>query len=205
MSLGKRQRTRRAILDAVAEVITEGGLMEFSVQKVADSAGVTHRTVYNHFPTRHALNDAFAVHIEQDLGPGMTAPPDAGPLSLDTFPAMVGKFCDGVAAHQKWIRAYVLLMLASGAPARVMSDRTKRFEALLEAEAGPLPPGAGRLAMSAIRMFASSVGWHLLSELHSLSAGDIKQVTEWAVRVLIQAVERGDVPTPTQGDDDDDN
>lgn len=57
------EKTRRAILDALAEVIVEKGGFGFSVQQVADRAGVTHRTVYNHFPSREALNDALAVHV----------------------------------------------------------------------------------------------------------------------------------------------
>lgn len=34
----------------MVEVILEGGLPGFSVQEVADRAGVSHRTVYRHFP-----------------------------------------------------------------------------------------------------------------------------------------------------------
>ena len=52
--------TRTAILEAVAAEIAASGLTGFSIQGVADRAGVTHRTVYNHFPTREALNDARA-------------------------------------------------------------------------------------------------------------------------------------------------
>src|SRR5512134_1076600 len=66
-SSGTRQRTRRAILEAMVDVIMESDGIGFSVQAVADRAGVTHRTVYNHFPTREALNDAFAEHVEQAL------------------------------------------------------------------------------------------------------------------------------------------
>src|SRR6188474_1654380 len=69
MNLRERQmaETRRAILEAVAQEIAESGLTGFSIQGVADRAGVTHRTVYNHFPTRDALNDAFAEYVEQAL------------------------------------------------------------------------------------------------------------------------------------------
>ena len=45
-----RDTTRRAILDALAHVVVESKGFGFSVQEVADRAGVTHRTVYNHFP-----------------------------------------------------------------------------------------------------------------------------------------------------------
>ena len=65
--LSRRVRTRRAILDALAAVIAETGGLGFSVQQVAERAGVTHRTVHNHFPTRDALNDALAEHVEDAM------------------------------------------------------------------------------------------------------------------------------------------
>ena len=68
--VSRRAQTRRAILDALAAVITETGGLGFSVQQVAERAGVTHRTVYNHFPTRDALNDALAEHVEDVMGRG---------------------------------------------------------------------------------------------------------------------------------------
>jgi hypothetical protein len=43
---GTRQRTRRVILEAMVDVIMETDGIGFSVQAVADRAGVTHRTIY---------------------------------------------------------------------------------------------------------------------------------------------------------------
>ena len=67
-SAGTRQRTRRAILEAMVDVIMETNGIGFSVQAVADRAGVTHRTIYNHFPTREALCDAFSDYVDELLG-----------------------------------------------------------------------------------------------------------------------------------------
>ena len=54
----QRDRTRDKILDALADVIAESGGVGFSIQQVADRAGVTHRTVYNHFPSKEELFEA---------------------------------------------------------------------------------------------------------------------------------------------------
>jgi TetR/AcrR family transcriptional regulator, regulator of autoinduction and epiphytic fitness len=85
MNMRKRQldMTQKAILDALGEVVADTGAIEFSIQNVADRAGVSHRTVYNHFPTRTALNDAFAQHAENELlalPPGQRPPEDDAPL-----------------------------------------------------------------------------------------------------------------------------
>lgn len=69
-----RQRTRRAILEAMVDVIMETDGIGFSVQAVADRAGVTHRTIYNHFPTREALCDAFSAYVDESLAAGSGAP-----------------------------------------------------------------------------------------------------------------------------------
>src|SRR5262245_46914959 len=62
-----RDRTRRAILDATADVIVDTNGIGFSVQAVADRAGLTHRTVYNHFPTREALCEGFSQYVDELL------------------------------------------------------------------------------------------------------------------------------------------
>src|SRR5512134_923948 len=52
-----KQDTRERILDAVVDVVTREGVHAFTVQNVANAAGVSHRTVYRHFATREALLD----------------------------------------------------------------------------------------------------------------------------------------------------
>lgn len=46
--------TRRAILQAAAELILRDGLADFSMGAVADRAEVSEGTVYYHFPSRCA-------------------------------------------------------------------------------------------------------------------------------------------------------
>ena len=76
-SSSTRQRTRRAILEAMVDVIMETNGIGFSVQAVADRAKVTHRTIYNHFPTRESLCDGFSAYVDELLAEstGATAEP----------------------------------------------------------------------------------------------------------------------------------
>jgi AcrR family transcriptional regulator len=61
------EATRKAILDAAAGLFLDRKVDGFSIQEVADRAGLAHRTVYRHFPTRKEL-----IHTTvQWLAPGM--------------------------------------------------------------------------------------------------------------------------------------
>ncbi|MCI0452475.1 MAG: TetR/AcrR family transcriptional regulator [Candidatus Latescibacteria bacterium] len=196
MNVRKRQQahTRQAILDALADVIANSGATGFSVQEVADRAGVTHRTVYNHFPTRAALNDGFAVHVEEELA--KLADPRGATLNLAKLAPVVAELYRVVSQRASHVRAYVMLMIASRAPAKVTRDRTAQFERLVEDEAGPLPAGAARLVTASLRMFVSSTAWHLLTEHQGLSTEEAARAAQWATKTLLAAVANGDYPQP---------
>jgi AcrR family transcriptional regulator len=51
----KRDRTRRALLDAADSAFGSRGWAQTRVEDIAQAAGVSAATAYNHFPTKHAL------------------------------------------------------------------------------------------------------------------------------------------------------
>jgi AcrR family transcriptional regulator len=51
----KRDRTRRALLDAADSAFGSRGWARTRVEDIAQSAGVSAATAYNHFPTKHSL------------------------------------------------------------------------------------------------------------------------------------------------------
>lgn len=197
--LSQLEKTRRAILDALAEVIVESGGFGFSVQQVADRAGVTHRTVYNHFPTREALNDALAVHVEQELGRIRPGPPI--PSSLDGLAPVVQEAYGAFGLLEVHVRAYVMLMIASRAPAEVTRERTSALEELIRREVRVQPPLTPRGLTAAVRMFLSSTGWHLLTEHFGLTTEEAATTAVWATRKLLEGATpdgaaRDSTPTP---------
>jgi AcrR family transcriptional regulator len=62
------EATRRAIVEAAAELFVDRRQDGFSVQDVADRAGLTHRTIYRYFPTRIDLIGAAAQHLAPGFG-----------------------------------------------------------------------------------------------------------------------------------------
>lgn len=184
----QHEQARRAILDALANVIVESGGIGFSVQEVADRAGLTHRTVYNYFPTRDALSEGLAVHVEEQLST-LGPPPDAT-LSLEGLVPTVREVYRAFEAREILVRAYVMLTVASRGPTKVARDRTSAFEALIERQAAPRRPMTARQVTAAVRMFLSSTGWHLLTEHLRLSTEEAAATATWATQTLLDAVKK---------------
>jgi AcrR family transcriptional regulator len=195
MSLRERQQemTRNAILDALGQVIAESGVIGISMQQVADRAGVSHRTLYNHFPTREALSDAFAEYVEQVLAQKGLTPPDTN-LDLESLRRLPSETYELFVQHESHLRAYVMLMIGTRVAAGVARARTKRFEAAIAAACPGISKAGARLAAAAVRMFLSSTGWHLLTEHYGLSASEAARAASWACNALVGALEKGVFP-----------
>ncbi|MFC7618804.1 helix-turn-helix domain-containing protein [Microlunatus sp. GCM10028923] len=53
--MGRRERTRSALLEAAAELFLERGFDATTTRQIADRAGVSEMTLFRHFPTKEAL------------------------------------------------------------------------------------------------------------------------------------------------------
>jgi len=184
-SASTRQRTRRAILEAMVDVIMETDGIGFSVQAVADRAGVTHRTIYNHFPTREALCDAFSDYVDELLGASSGAPEPA--WSLASLPLLVQDLYRMLALHDRHARAYVMLMIGSRRPMTAWRKRSLMAEKLIAREQSGRTPLTPRQVTAVIRMFVSTMGWHLLTEQCGLSTDEAAAASAWAIRTLLDA------------------
>src|SRR5262245_48470089 len=184
VSVGTRQRTRRAILDAMVDVIMESDGIGFSVQAVADRAGVTHRTIYNHFPTREVLCDAFSDYVDELLV-GSGAPEPA--WSLASLPLLVEELYRMLALRDRHARAYVMLMIGNRRPMSAWRKRSLMAEKLIAREQSERTPLTPRQVTAVIRMFVSTMGWHLLTEQCGLSTDEAAAASAWATRTLLDA------------------
>ena len=181
-----RQRTRRAILEAMVDVIMEADGIGFSVQAVADRAGVTHRTIYNHFPTREALCDGFSDYVDELLAEstGAAAEPT---WSLASLPQLVEGLYRTLALRDRHARAYVMLMIGNRRPMSTWRKRSLMAEKLIAREQSGRIPLTPRQVTAVIRMFVSTMGWHLLTEQCGLSTDEAAAASAWATRTLLDA------------------
>jgi len=192
-SSGSRQRTRRAILEALADIITETNGIGFSVQAVANRAGVTHRTIYNYFPTREALCEAFSEYVDELLASTarLTEPPA---ISIASLPALVVDLYRTLELRERYVRASVMLMLGNRRPMKAWRGRTHAFEKVIARGTGSRAP---RQVAAAVRMFVSSVGWHVLTEQIGLSTDEAAATSAWATRTLLEAATGRRAATPS--------
>jgi AcrR family transcriptional regulator len=160
----KQQVTREAITDAAADAIRELGL-DFSVQDVADRAGVTHRTVYRHFEDREALVDAIGERFEQWLAEeGLIQP-----QTLDDLPRHIEALFRLFDQFPDLVRGAALLALTRGQRTAGSKQRTVRWRRIFEAELPRLPRGEVQSAFAVWRTLSGTIGWYLLSSQFGLS------------------------------------
>lgn len=182
-----RERTRRAILEAMADVIMAVDGIGFSVQAVANRAGVSHRTVYNHFPTREALCEAFSDYVDELLLASSDLPKAPTMSSLAALPPLVDDLYRVLALRDRHVRASVMLMIGNRRPMKAWRHRTRVTEKLIARELAPRTPLTPRQVAATVRMFASSMGWHLLTEQCGLSTEEAAAASAWATRTLLDA------------------
>jgi len=170
----------------MVDVIMETDGIGFSVQAVADRAGVTHRTIYNHFQTREALCDAFSDYVDELLAASSGAPEEPT-WSLASIPLLVEGLYRTLALRDRHARAYVMLMIGNRRPMSAWRKRSLMAEKLIAREQSGRIPLTPRQVTAVIRLFVSTLGWHLLTEQCGLSTDEAAAASAWATRTLLDA------------------
>jgi len=197
MSLRERKNelTRGTILQALVDVLKERGVHDFSVQRVADAAGVSHRTVYRHFPTRVALLEGLNSFLQKDFREKLGADTPDGLHDLQ--PEEMGKLSAtswGVfAANADVVESLIALAFSvKGLPLR------KRHTAWYDRWTAPITAHLSSddaLAVAAIlRVLGSSTSWAHARRNHQASQGALERAVRWAVETLVADLRNGGGP-----------
>ena len=149
----RKTETRAQILQALVDVVLNDGIHAFSVQHVAKRAGVSHRTVYRHFPTREALLDG--------LSELLTGPPEHATIGN----AAIRQSFSAFDASADLTRAYVITSLALGIEPSDRPGRTEKMHANFASRFPNLDPEEVRVTFATLRVLVSSRAWHLLRQL----------------------------------------
>jgi len=106
------EATRHAIVQAAAELLLERKGDSCSVQEVAKRAGLTHRTIYRHFPTRMELLGATA----RQLAPESAAERFEDVSTIEGWIEAVTRHFLEAETHFELVRSVVVASLATGEP-----------------------------------------------------------------------------------------
>ena len=182
---GNRERTRRRILESAYGLFYANGFNQLTVDVVAAAAGVTKRTLYNHFNSKDALIAAVMEHQA----------PHARALTLEwlgddrsSAEALIRNFFSGLrrwAAAPDWrgsgfTRVAMELAWAPGHPARRAAATHKKImqEELATALAAADAPEPEALAASltllseganALRLIHGDDGWYDVAETAAIA------------------------------------
>lgn len=192
----QRELGRQTIVDACADLVTERHHLDFTMREVAERAGVSLRTVYNHFPTREDLLGALGTEFIRQMR-------DHGGLEYFDVNDLDG-LLDAIALNHRTFERLggISEALAQMPLADVGTDpqRAARTAGIVERLTASMPdipePDATEIAL-VLRHLTSHRSWFWLTHEYGLSTESAIRLTRWALRVLIDAAQRGDLPEGT--------
>jgi len=187
--------TRERILEAAIRVILDDGVHAFTMQAVADRAGVSHRTVYRHFATREALLTGLNDALYASSAPaGLIVPTD-----LAGARALVRPLFTHFERLRDAMRATVIAGVALGFQTPQQEQQLELVRDLLRTAC----PGLGEPRLTEVaamlRLLISRHTWHALSVEMKLPPESIGNAVSWTVNTLLDALERenaGATPAP---------
>ncbi|MFV1999304.1 MAG: TetR/AcrR family transcriptional regulator [Acidimicrobiia bacterium] len=173
---------KEVILRGLADVILEEGVHAFSVQAVADRAGVSHRTVYRHFSTREELLEGLSLWFDKRLGDlGLPNEPGNPGEILDTLP----KIFTILDNEDHMSRAMARVGLTTDIETERRANRTQVFRERIREIAPDLDDDEFEAAFAVIRSVASTQQWFILREQFGLDGDRSGPAVTHAVKVLI--------------------
>jgi AcrR family transcriptional regulator len=190
--------TRQILMEAAKRVIESHSVDEFTVQKVAEEAGISHRTVYRYFPSRQELLDAFTDWMEDTVAPIDHSFAE----KTDDVAVMVEHAFARFDRYAPYFRAGILLA-NRGEP--IQPHRQKERDVLVRAALSDmldgLEPEQAEEAYAVIRHLLGAHTWQVLHDRFELRDGRSGRAVAWALEILVDALREGRVPgTHPEGD-----
>jgi AcrR family transcriptional regulator len=194
----QKKMARLRILEALAAEISENGLLELSMPAVAERAGVSQRTIYNHFENKDVLVRSLGEWVEEWIiehgGPSTFAELDEVPEHLPTVFSMFSEMGEATAAVAR-IRAD-FHRDADIQPA-FDSRNSKRTEAMRDGLSELRPDLNKRDLDAATAMFRAVVGfetWYRLAIGDGLTGSDAGALAGWAFSEMLEGFKQGRGP-----------
>jgi AcrR family transcriptional regulator len=176
----RTQETRERILAGVATWFAERSEQPFTLEAIADLAGVERRTVFRHFATKDDLLAAFWTWINTRLTP------QALPATLDELveaPRQVFAHFDEQAGV---IRASLHTDAGRAMRLAAVPARRAAFHAAIQS-ALPLSSEVDRRRLeAAAHCLYSAAAWETLREYAGLSGEEAGEVASWILALLVE-------------------
>lgn len=175
--------TRERIVDATVALLQEGDVSSFSMQDVADRAGVAVRTVYRAFPTKDDLIAGLLESIRERFGAAGAMPADAAELR-----ATVDQAVRTVYELEPLYRALFATAQGREAHAREAPDRLAAMKRMFSTEVAGLQPEQVRLFATIVHLLTSSNSLLFLKTYGGLDADEAARAIGWLLDAVTAAV-----------------
>ena len=177
-------RTKGAILEAAVEMVLgtdhPGSL---TMQEIADAAGVSHRTMYRHFPTRQDLINA----VGKTIDGGTSDEGWSDPSDFEMWVSNPGRVVAFGAGHREALRRGLSFSVQIG---DFRSDRDEMYWEYFQARFPNLVETEARRYFYALRAVYSANNVITIGERFGISADEVTTVTSFAVGTLVAEIER---------------
>lgn len=190
----QREYTRGLIMEAVASFVADGRIHTFSVQDVADRAGISYASVYRHFQTREALLEEMYEWASEVARSEM--PPV--PSIIDEIPGWIEKSIPVFEQHETINQAIISVLSALNINPESRHRRDEIIDQLVAESAPHLPQGVTRQAAAVIRYLAGSLGWATLRQRFGLDPKETSAALTWALEVLIRDLKQQEARTSSE-------
>ena len=185
------EATRNAILDAAVDLFLERRSDGFSVQDVANRAGLTHRTVYRYFPTRQVLVGATAQHF----APRIAEVPFTEVSTVEEWIGALGAHLARTEAKLEIIRSVLVATLASDDVrlfGHSLGDRDTHLWEVFRRQFPHLDEGDARRTFAALRHLTSSTSYVLFRLRFRLSPAEATEAIRSAASSVVEQATRRD-------------
>ncbi|MBK5289067.1 MAG: TetR/AcrR family transcriptional regulator [Acidimicrobiia bacterium] len=180
-------QTRELILASVCELASAGHIDDLSMRQLADSAGVSERTIYRYFPDRQALLNGLTDWLSERMG---TGPLESTVTTIDELAEIVPEVFGRFDAEAQMARA---AMLVGPDPANPTEDARRRSEMMSELITASFPDLTeaerhGLLAL--VRSLVNSGTWWRMREEFGLTGRDSGALVGWMLKTAFTEVRR---------------
>lgn len=183
----RSRRTRTAVVDALLALQEEGDLAP-SVQRVADRAGISARTMYLHF------RDLEALFVEAGERLLVTLAGVGDPVPLDApFDERVDAFCRRrVLALERLLPVFRAARIRQPFSAALQSNRDRfvaaadqETDVIFEPELTAMRPAHRAKVRSALHLATCAAGWDVLRDDRQLDVDEAAAVLRCSVLALL--------------------
>ena len=176
------------MLEAAIAQLESTAAEDVSMAGIAETAGVSLRTLYRYYPDRASLLRAAGEHLYATLGvPFEISGPEAISASLldaakrlSTRPALT--------------RALVRTPAGRGTRSPVRGRRVQAIRAALEPVTEGLDADTARWATAVIAHLCSAASWVFIADDQGLDDADAQRAVAWAIDFLVSSLQEASPP-----------